>query len=219
MSYSDLWKSARAEQVAKIRAYESDMRNLGWEIAYGKYVGFVKVLANNWRRTIPELLDDLSIHDIGIDDFFKLEGNTTFRLATLLGDVQTIYNTMHQSDPIELAPTISRFSHAFLPVVVFQAGVIDLEAVNDIYEAISIFQKLGFESTCSSAMKSGSESRTYPMAVTLDRCWFCTIVSSPLEFHLRRAPALVISRDNSTPDRLADIQFSRASNRWDLDRF
>lgn len=138
-----------------------DLQPAGWDIAHSKYVEFVKVLANNWHRTIPELLDELSVHDIDIDTFFKLERNTTFKLAALLGDVQTIYNRINKDNPIELAPAIARFSYAFLPRVVHQleeyglprmisrkicrSGLADLEAMQDIDEAVSAFKDLGLD--------------------------------------------------------------------------
>lgn len=133
-----------------------------WDIQYGKYVGFVKILANNWRKTIPELLEELSLLDLGIDDFFKLERNTTFKLAALLSDVHTIYNRIIQSNPIDLTPAISKISHAFLPSVVFQleeygvprmisrkinaAGIVNLEdhQVN-IHDLIETFRGIGLD--------------------------------------------------------------------------
>jgi hypothetical protein len=132
-----------------------------WEIDWTRYVAFVKVLAGNWSKTIPELLDDLSVRDIGIDEFFKLERNTTFRLAALLGDVQTIYNRIHKEDPIDLSRAIARLSYAFLPRVVYQleeyglprmlsrricnGGIVDLENLEDIHEAIGLLLAVGFD--------------------------------------------------------------------------
>lgn len=133
-----------------------------WEIQYGKYVGFVKILANNWRKSIPEMLEELSVLDIGIDDFFKLERNTTFKLAALLSDVHTIYNRLHQSNPVDLTPAIAKISHAFLPTVVFQleeygmprmisrkinaTGIVNLEDQQiDIHDLIEIFRRIGLD--------------------------------------------------------------------------
>ncbi|MGZ5490490.1 MAG: DEAD/DEAH box helicase [Nitrososphaeraceae archaeon] len=125
-----------------------------WEIQWAKYVEFVKTLSSNWSKTIPEMLDDLSKVDISIEEFFKLERITTFKLASLLGDVHTIYNKINYKTPIDLSLAISRFAHAFLPPVVFQleeygiptAGVIDLENVEyDIYDVINMFHNIGYE--------------------------------------------------------------------------
>ncbi len=131
-----------------------------WGINWGKYVSFVKILSNNWKETIPELLDRLDQFDIGLAEFFKLERNTTFVLASLLGDVNVIYNRMNPDSQVDLAPAISKFSHAFLPPIVYQleeygiprmisrkiqnSGVIDLENEDtDIHEILDTFRQLG----------------------------------------------------------------------------
>ncbi len=59
----------------------------GWGIEYHRYVAFVKVLSKNWTQTIPELLRELDPVDTGIEKFSGLERYTTFKLASLLGDV------------------------------------------------------------------------------------------------------------------------------------
>jgi hypothetical protein len=90
-----------------------------------------------------------------------LERNTTFRLASLLGDVETIYNRICKDDPIELAPAIARFSYAFLPRVVYQLeeyglprmlskkicreGIVNLEGLADVHEAIAAFEAIGVD--------------------------------------------------------------------------
>jgi hypothetical protein len=164
----DSWNGLQYLNSDDTRSWERFLYKLiklqpgAWEIQWSKYVEFVKILANNWRQTIPEMLDELNQYDIGIDSFFKLERNTTFKLATLLGDVHTIYNRINQSDPVDLTPAISRLSHAFLPSVVFQleeygvprmisrkinsAGVINLENVDeDIHDVIVKFKHIGFD--------------------------------------------------------------------------
>lgn len=132
-----------------------------WETQWTKYVEFVKILSGNWHRSIPDLLEDLSALDIGINDFFKLERNTTFKLASLLGDVSTIYNRLYPNKAVDLSVAISRFSHAFLPKVVFQleeygvprmmsrkinsSEVIDLENATDIHATLDEFRKIGYD--------------------------------------------------------------------------
>ncbi len=91
----------------------------GWDSTYTAFVAFVKVLRNNWFRSIPELLKELEQFQIGVDDFFKLERKVTFKLASILGDVNIL-----QKEILEKNYDISRFvtlaSHAFLPSVVYQ---------------------------------------------------------------------------------------------------
>jgi hypothetical protein len=132
-----------------------------WGIEWSQYVQFVKILSNNWTKTIPELLDDLSGTEIGIEEFFELERNTCFRLGPLLGDVQTIFNAVREWEQIELAPAISKFCHAFLPKPVYQleeyglprmlsrklhfSGVIDLEQPREVHDAIVQLKNIGLD--------------------------------------------------------------------------
>lgn len=91
----------------------------GWGIEYGKFIGFIKILSENWNKSIPELLHDLDQYDIGVDEFFKLERNVTFKLAATLNDINLIQKNIMES-PTDISPFISRVSHAFLPPVVYQ---------------------------------------------------------------------------------------------------
>lgn len=133
-----------------------------WGIEYNKYVAFVKVLSKNWTVTIPEMLEELDEYDIGINEFFELERNTTFRLASLLGDVHTIYNRLNTSHKVDLTLAIARLSHAFLPKPVYDleeyglprmvtkkiqaSGVIDFEDQSlDVHQVIERFKDIGKE--------------------------------------------------------------------------
>lgn len=133
-----------------------------WGIEYRKYVAFVKILSRNWTSSIPELLAELNNFEISIDQFFELERNTTFQLASLLGDVQTIYNKINRDNPVDVSVAISRLAHAFLPVSVYQleeyglprmlsrkihdAGTIDFERDNlSVHDVIEELGSLGFD--------------------------------------------------------------------------
>ena len=90
-----------------------------WDIEYNRFVTFIKVLSQNWNKSIPELLDDLEEADINIDSFFKLERNVTFKFSALLSDVNELQKEILKTG-IDLAFFVSRLSHAFLPSVVYQ---------------------------------------------------------------------------------------------------
>ncbi|HWL10216.1 MAG TPA: DEAD/DEAH box helicase [Planctomicrobium sp.] len=139
-----------------------DIQRGGWGIEHSKYVAFVKIIANNWKLTIPELLDQLDVYDIGVDQFFELERNTAFKLSAILSDVSTVYNLMHPDSPIELSKAISKLSHVFLPTVVYQLEeyglprmisrkITNSNALNlsdptvDIHEVIQQFRRLGMD--------------------------------------------------------------------------
>lgn len=91
-----------------------------WETKSSTFVAFIKALRNNWLKSIPELLNDLEPHDIGIDEFFKLERNVTFKFASLLKDVNTLQKELLKSKNYDISKFIAYVSHAFLPSVVFQ---------------------------------------------------------------------------------------------------
>ena len=93
---------------------------IGWEIEYSKFVEFVKVLSNNWTTTIPELLDQLDKFDIGVELFFKLEKNVTFKLAALLSDINVLQKGIYGDKSTDISSFISKLSHAFLPPTVYQ---------------------------------------------------------------------------------------------------
>lgn len=90
----------------------------GWDIQYSKFVRFVKSLAKNWGVGLPQLLRELA-PDVGVDLFFKLEKNVTFKLSALLHDVNELQKEMFRNGT-DVSPFVSKLSHAFLPSVVYQ---------------------------------------------------------------------------------------------------
>jgi hypothetical protein len=90
-----------------------------WGAEYNKVVAFIKILSRNWELTIPELLIELSAHDIGVEQFFELEKNVTFKLASLLNDVNVLQKKILGSN-IDISPFVSKVSNAFLPPLVYQ---------------------------------------------------------------------------------------------------
>lgn len=95
-----------------------NLRPGAWDIQYSKFVRFIKVLAKNWVMELPELLRELA-PDVGIDLFFKLEKNVTFKLSALLHDVNELQKELFRSS-VDVSPFASKLSHAFLPSVVYQ---------------------------------------------------------------------------------------------------
>ncbi len=90
-----------------------------WDIEYSKFVAFIKVLSQNWVKTIPELLEELDDFEIDIDKFFTLERNVSFKFSSLLGDVNELQKEILKRGT-DLSYFISKLSHAFLPSVVYQ---------------------------------------------------------------------------------------------------
>lgn len=91
-----------------------------WETKSSTFVAFIKVLRDNWFKSIPELLKLLEPHNVGIDDFFKLERNVSFKFSSLVKDVNTLQKEILKRKNYDISPFVSYVSHAFLPSVVFQ---------------------------------------------------------------------------------------------------
>lgn len=92
----------------------------GWDTKYSIFVEFVKILRNNWLKSIPELLVQLDKYEVGVDDFFKLERKVTFKLASLVSDINILQKEILKDKNYDISRFMSSCSHAFLPSAVFQ---------------------------------------------------------------------------------------------------
>ncbi len=137
----------------------SIIRNVG--AGYYDMSEFVKSISNNWNIPIPQMLPLLQGCGVTIEKFFDLERNVTFKVATMLKDVNTLYNHIF-SENVDVSSFISKASHAFLPRLVYEleeyglprmvskkihdSGIIDLEDNElPIHTVISHFNELGCE--------------------------------------------------------------------------
>lgn len=91
-----------------------------WDTGYKVFVEFIKIIAHNWKKSIPELLKELEDYDVGIDDFFKLERNVTYKFSALLQDLNSLQKRILKSKSYDITRFIKLCSQAFLPKVVFQ---------------------------------------------------------------------------------------------------
>ena len=90
-----------------------------WNESHSKIVNFTKLLSNNWQQTIPELLNNMSDIEVGIDKFFELERTITFKLSQLLNDVNKL-QARFLKHKVDITPFVVKVSNAFLPPVVYQ---------------------------------------------------------------------------------------------------
>ena len=65
-------------------------------------------------------MKELEPYDVGIDEFFKLERNVSFKFASLLKDVNILQKEILKNKNYDISRFVSWVSHAFLPSVVFQ---------------------------------------------------------------------------------------------------
>lgn len=91
----------------------------GWETKFTNVVNFVKILSKNWDDSIPELLELLSEYEVDINLFFKLERLVTFKLSSLLHNVNVIQKEVLSEYHIDISPFIHKVTYAFLPKVVY----------------------------------------------------------------------------------------------------
>ncbi|MEA1847518.1 hypothetical protein U9K52_01215 [Chryseobacterium sp. MHB01] len=91
-----------------------------WDIGYTNFVQFIKTLSYNWNKTIPEQLRTLDQYEISIDDFFQLEKNVTYKLTSLLRDINVLQKEIIPHKHYDLSDFIRWCSHAFLPPVIYQ---------------------------------------------------------------------------------------------------
>jgi hypothetical protein len=91
-----------------------------WEAKNKTFVEFIKTIAYNWSKSIPELLNELEDYDVGIDEFFKLERNVTYKFSSLLKDVNALQKEILVGKGYDISKFIGYCSQAFLPKVVFQ---------------------------------------------------------------------------------------------------
>lgn len=91
-----------------------------WDTGYKTFVEFIKIMAYNWSKSIPDLLKELEDYDIGIDKFFLLERNVTYKFSALLNDLNTLQKRILKNKQYDISKFIKWCSHAFLPKVVFQ---------------------------------------------------------------------------------------------------
>ncbi len=131
-----------------------------WEAKNKTFVEFIKTIAHNWNKSIPELLNELEDYDVGIDEFFKLERNVTYKFSSLLKDVNALQKEILVGKGYDISKFIGYCSQAFLPKVVFQLEEYGLprmiskklqesEIINfynkelTIHKAIEIFNQIG----------------------------------------------------------------------------
>jgi hypothetical protein len=97
-----------------------NLQPAGWGGRYSKFVSYVKTASLNWELTIPQILKELSSDGISIDDFFELEKTLTFKLTSLLNDVNILLHELIPHKNTDISPFIFKTSNAFLPPVVYQ---------------------------------------------------------------------------------------------------
>ena len=133
--------------------------NVGAE--YSDMVAYIKVISQNWNKTIPQMLPFLQGNGVTIEKFFEMERNVSFKVATMLKDINLLYNHAIPKK-VDISPFISKISHVFLPKLVYEleeyglprmvskkiqnAEIIDLvNSDTPLHEVIYRFNQIGQE--------------------------------------------------------------------------
>lgn len=107
---------ANAEQWDRLLFKAITLNGQRWGTTYTTVVNFVKALRHNWSRPIPDIIQ-MQGGRVGINLFFELERQVTFRLSSILADVNTM-NRMVNPAAVDIAPFVGQLSSAFLPPAV-----------------------------------------------------------------------------------------------------
>ena len=162
---SDSWNQLRNLNSSDNSRWDSvlykvqKLKHLGHQ--HRKIVEAAKVISSGWELGLATTIQLAASREIEIDEFFKLERDVAFKLATLLHDINAINREIFGSS-IDISPFATKAAHAFLPVIVYQleeyglpriisrkiqdSGLIDLELEEkSIHEVISEFSDVGHE--------------------------------------------------------------------------
>ena len=102
------------------RALYSTLKILGPAGAkHGDVVAYIKAISNNWNTLIPDIISRLRNNGITIEKFFELERVATFKIASILNDINILQKYI-LPDNIDISSFILKISNAFLPKTVYE---------------------------------------------------------------------------------------------------
>lgn len=84
--------------------------------SYRNLCKLINLISQNWNKTIPQLLSE---GNISINSYFEFERLVSFKLASLISDVNAIQQHI-LPEKIDLSSFVSKLSHAFLPKSVYE---------------------------------------------------------------------------------------------------
>ncbi|MBQ8124968.1 MAG: helicase [Kiritimatiellae bacterium] len=127
-----------------------------------RMVSVIAPMSDSWNFSIRSMLESLERDfGIGVDEYFKLEKDLTYSVASLLQDCNAINMALH-ANAADLTPFINRLKVAFLPPRVYDleeyglprmisrkihsSGLLDLERDVSLAVMLDELRKLGRES-------------------------------------------------------------------------
>ncbi|OON99233.1 MAG: hypothetical protein ATN35_01670 [Epulopiscium sp. Nele67-Bin004] len=163
----NMWNSALFKILP---LFEKSTLKRDWDMSHTHIVEFVKLTSFNWSTSLPEILQDCERKNMNMGDkpinsdiYFKIEKNITFKITSLLNDVNVLFN-MLSPKKVDITPFVSKLSHAFLPKNVYlleeyglprmisrkiqDSKLIDLEEQTPLKECINKFKTIGYDNIC-----------------------------------------------------------------------
>lgn len=139
----------------------------GWETSHSNLVKFIKIISKNWSLSFPDIIRSLKANDITMDDYFALERVVSFKLSTLLNDVNIILKKVLKNGNVDISPFAFKTSHAFLPPLVYDleeyglprmisrklhdAEILDFESKDtELHDFIDLLVEIGYDRISSS---------------------------------------------------------------------
>lgn len=87
--------------------------------SYSDLVAYIKNISNNWKRSIPQILPYLQSNGVTIEKYFELERVVSFKMASMVRDVNYLYNIIAKKD-VDVSSFSFKLSNAFLPRNVYE---------------------------------------------------------------------------------------------------
>lgn len=89
------------------------------EVRYRDLIAYIKNISKNWKNSIPQILLNLQGNNITIERYFELERVVSFKIASMVREVNYLYNIITKKD-VDVSSFSFKLSNAFLPRNVYE---------------------------------------------------------------------------------------------------
>lgn len=89
------------------------------EVRYRDLIAYIKNISKNWKNSIPQILLNLQGNNITIEKYFELERVVSFKIASMVREVNYLYNIITKKD-VDVSSFSFKLSNAFLPKNVYE---------------------------------------------------------------------------------------------------
>lgn len=86
---------------------------------YSDLIAYIKLISDNWKHSIPQILPYLQGNGVTIEKYFELEKVVSFKMASMIRDVNYLYNIIAKKN-VDVSSFSFKLSNAFLPRNVYE---------------------------------------------------------------------------------------------------